>query len=1040
MKRFIIAAVLATFSLWVMAEPVNPQKALLKAKKFVENRIQTSQRNVAMAFALNQNEKGEADLFVYNIGNKNGFVIVAGDDEEDEILGYADNGDFNYSEMPENLKQWFNVYSQYQAVARGTVTKTKSTYHPTDVIAPLIKTKWGQREPFNLYCPEQNGVKCPAGCTAVAMAQVMKYYRYPRQTTTTIPAYKVSTLGITMPELPETSFNWNKMPEVYDEYTPQEYVEEVAKLMLYCGQASDMAYAAGGSGAATWILPERMPLYFGYPNTMHYVYRQAYSEQQWDSLLVNELRNNRPILYTAYTNLRMGHTFICDGYDGNGFYHINWGWDGVGNGYFKISEAFAQDENLNPNIKNYHLSLTQGALIGVKTSGSDDFEIPQETFRVFVRPSLKNGSNYTRKKTSDNFIITLKQSFINTSNVAVKLSHAYGIYNEAGKLVSVVNSSSASLVAGGTKNYEVTNFSFGSGMASGNYKIKAIYKPENSTSWRPMAGTDMNYVDVVIDGLSATLTQMPLANFKVSNVEMDGLYLTFTFDNFDSEFYGPVYLRKLNKNTNEIIQVSTDDMMVDANTRNTFYLFVNPEEGFDINNDTFFLSVDGYSSQYFYTNKTSASDTNLQKTIEVENLNEESNSLVGDKIICRMTVKNNAQSDFNDDVTFSLIDNFGNIVYTSKVKMMLNASQDTVMTYEFPVSAYDRQYQVAANHNVNSYLVDSYTTPLYDVVRGAVYWNKDGELKTKLAANVFEVPEDALAVILRTAYTSNVTPNDNPNTVYMLDKTMPRGLSGKNYVNNSNKGNTLKLTDGYDYFIPEQFVFTSNATYSRVAESGEEISWSTICLPFDVTKVTANGNAVQWKKADDDENESLLILEIGSVENGIPVFQYAQSMIAGKPYVIGTGGDLAGETLAFVGDKATLAPTFDLDYTDVADDWNFTGTHCGVEMENCFVVDGNRFRRVSEAEIKPFQAYFTLNGSSQVAGFNILGGQEEMTMLGDADGNGVVNVIDVTLVIAHVLGENLDVFKIENVDVNNDGIINILDVVDIIDIILSKPH
>jgi hypothetical protein len=32
-----------------------------------------------------------------------------------------------------------------------------------------------------------------------------------------------------------------------------------------------------------------------------------------------------------------GHAFVCDGYDGNGLYHFNWGWGGAYDGYFKLA-------------------------------------------------------------------------------------------------------------------------------------------------------------------------------------------------------------------------------------------------------------------------------------------------------------------------------------------------------------------------------------------------------------------------------------------------------------------------------------------------------------------------------------------------------------------------------------------------------------------------------------------------------------------------------------------------------------------------------
>lgn len=56
---------------------------------------------------------------------------------------------------------------------------------------------------------------------------------------------------------------------------------------------------------------------------------------------------------------------------------------------------------------------------------------------------------------------------------------------------------------------------------------------------------------------------------------------------------------------------------------------------------------------------------------------------------------------------------------------------------------------------------------------------------------------------------------------------------------------------------------------------------------------------------------------------------------------------------------------------------------------------------------------------------------------GDVNGDGNVNVLDVTNMISYRLGDKLDVFIFENGDVNHDGTVNVLDIMDVIDIILS---
>ena len=56
---------------------------------------------------------------------------------------------------------------------------------------------------------------------------------------------------------------------------------------------------------------------------------------------------------------------------------------------------------------------------------------------------------------------------------------------------------------------------------------------------------------------------------------------------------------------------------------------------------------------------------------------------------------------------------------------------------------------------------------------------------------------------------------------------------------------------------------------------------------------------------------------------------------------------------------------------------------------------------------------------------------------GDVNGDGIVNIVDVTMTISHILGQNPDGFNAEAADVNGDKTVNIVDVTSIIDIILK---
>ena len=57
---------------------------------------------------------------------------------------------------------------------------------------------------------------------------------------------------------------------------------------------------------------------------------------------------------------------------------------------------------------------------------------------------------------------------------------------------------------------------------------------------------------------------------------------------------------------------------------------------------------------------------------------------------------------------------------------------------------------------------------------------------------------------------------------------------------------------------------------------------------------------------------------------------------------------------------------------------------------------------------------------------------------GDANGDGKVDIVDVTMTISYILGQNPAGFNQQAADVTGDGKVDIVDVTSIIDIILKK--
>ena len=105
---------------------------------------------------------------------------------------------------------------------------------------------------------------------------------------------------------------------------------------------------------------------FGYDGNIQHLFRNNYSNEAWESLIYRELAERRPVLY-AGTSSGGAHAFVCDGYDGNGLFHINWGWGGMCNGYFKLSVLNPNDNSgMGASSSKDGYSMNQDVLIGIQ--------------------------------------------------------------------------------------------------------------------------------------------------------------------------------------------------------------------------------------------------------------------------------------------------------------------------------------------------------------------------------------------------------------------------------------------------------------------------------------------------------------------------------------------------------------------------------------------------------------------------------------------------------------------------------------------------
>jgi hypothetical protein len=364
MTRFFIFlfAVVLTFSAW--AKKVEVPAAMLAGKNFYFEHVNLHHvlpyDNIHLSLAKAVTNNDVVLFYIFNVNNC-GFIIVSADNACTPVLGYSFENVYTGTAEPEGFSSLLLAYQKEVDLVKSQnlqaddeITSAWAYYSASDFysknkplnpsnntdVAPLLTSLWDQTFPYNAMCPKDPNSpsgyygRCPVGCVATAMSQVMYYWRWPNQgngnhcyTPTGYPQ-QCANFG-------NTTYDWNGMNN-----QPNAECNPVATLSWHTGISINMAYGPNGSGAWLGNVPAAMRSYFRYSNIAHYVKRVDYPGNQWHDSLQSNLNKGYPILYEGF-NPSEGHCFVFDGYEANDYYHINWGWSGDDDGYYLIT-------NLNP--------------------------------------------------------------------------------------------------------------------------------------------------------------------------------------------------------------------------------------------------------------------------------------------------------------------------------------------------------------------------------------------------------------------------------------------------------------------------------------------------------------------------------------------------------------------------------------------------------------------------------------------------------------------------------------------------------------------
>ena len=528
MKRiFALLALLCLLFQLSMAGPVDQSLALKIASSFFGQGTTTSQLNMTYKAPYKTSHAGKAEenlYYIINRGNDQGFVVIAADNRVSPIIAFAEKGSLTENDIQGNPSiKW--LYDEYCNQIKWAIENTPDIPSPEFrqvatmqasnyqiEISPLLeyasdrRTKlttpisWGQSWPFNQYAPNYryNGetYETVSGCVATAICTVLRWHKWPRKAHGSVNYYwkrNYMSLNFDGQGSENAAYDWNQMPAGIDRYgrdrttgrnVTSVQADNVGRLLRDIGYAVQMDYnpaAFGGSGAYVYNAPAVLTRNFGYKNTVRFLQRSDYYEQNWLKEIHDELRDYGPVVYAGFS-AGGGHCFVLDGFASNGFVHVDWGWNYSSNGWHKLNVLRPGQEGIGGGSGGY--SSNQQMLRYLKPDRNDDPDPepnPNPEPKPNPQPDVETGSNlYIAAKCQQTTLAQLYSVPV-TITIGNKNSEsaysgrlALAFYQEGNDAYStILSTTTASIGAASTK--KITFYANLANVKAGTYNLTVNY-------------------------------------------------------------------------------------------------------------------------------------------------------------------------------------------------------------------------------------------------------------------------------------------------------------------------------------------------------------------------------------------------------------------------------------------------------------------------------------------------------------------------------------------------------------------------------------
>ena len=340
MKKYIFLLILILISLNSFSQIITSEEAYQKSINFFEFKTNYTIPVISKSYDVLQIADNDTIfMYIVNISDV-GWVLISGFGTAGPYFAYSTQGSVDINNIPPAAEMWLDYYKN---IVRWCINNPSDTnFYQKDFVSKinekslsqgqfyLIQTQWDQEYPFNKYAPVCNYCDdniSPAGCTAIAMAQIMRYWVHPLN-----------------------NYDWCNMNKTYYSIYTNEEAEAVAILLKDIGEKIPITYCFFNTcNSFGWPNDVKNALKdnFGYSDDIDLIVRKWHMKK-WKGILRNELNNLRPIFYSGCKSIFPNecHSFICDGYDYDNInnFHFNFGWNGSCDGFYYFFDSIVPSD------------------------------------------------------------------------------------------------------------------------------------------------------------------------------------------------------------------------------------------------------------------------------------------------------------------------------------------------------------------------------------------------------------------------------------------------------------------------------------------------------------------------------------------------------------------------------------------------------------------------------------------------------------------------------------------------------------------------